>query len=274
MLNIPTLHGLWRKSETARLSEHTARLAKLQERLTATQAISETAPPESWRGFTDMNGFILIERRCKKTDYYKLSLDYEAKYGEAIGNIVKLQIQRNRAMDEAARRGEEFSDVYTPLIVLEKQKKARFRELSDKAWAMYKKCQVPSIDKKDCDEIINAVIIRAALDYENALSKRDAKAIKELETFASDNAKVFAIFQKIKTAHLMFKRDAHKDIFDIIDITRKIRSKNRYADVNTKTNPHRCPLCGNGVYIKRRVGDSFIVGCGGCSLTEPVRLRQ
>lgn len=210
----------------------------------------------------------------QKTDYYKLSLDYEAKYGEASGNIVKLQIRRNRAMDEAARRGEKFSDVYTPLIVLEKQKKARFRKLADETWQLYKNQQAPEIDRRDCDEIINALIIRAALDYENALSKRDASAIKELEMFASDNAKVFAIFQKIKAAQLMFRRDAHKDIFDIIDVTKKIRSKNKYADVNTRTNPHRCPLCGNGVYIKRRVGDNFIVGCGGCSLTEPVRLRQ
>lgn len=206
-------------------------------------------------------------------DYMRLSLDYEAKYGDAIGKIVKLQHQRNRAMDEAARKGEEFNNVYTPLILSERKKKNLYRELADNAWKIYRELQAPPLDRKDCDELLNAVIIRAALDYEDALSKRNDKAIRELEIFASDNAKVYVIFQKIKTAHLMFKRDAHRDIFDIIDVTKKIRSKDRYADMNTKNNPHRCPLCGNGIYIKRRVGDNFIVGCGGCSLTESVRLR-
>ena len=206
-------------------------------------------------------------------NYLEQSLAYEAKYGAVSNRIHDLITKRRKAADEARRNGKEFCDVYTPLIMAYRKRKAEYRKQADEAFAKYKG-EHTEIDEDAVNDLLNEMIIRAALDYEMALSKGNDRVVYEIEQFAESAPKVKYIFDRIRSAQRDFKKVTRSNIISIIKTTDEFRDERKGSkEYSDKKNPNRCPLCGAGLYIKQRKnGGVFIVGCSGCSLTEVVKL--
>ena len=103
--------------------------------------------------------------------------------------------------------------------------------------------------------------------------------MNELHNFAERKAHMYTdadteeILDRIRERHKLFKDKAHDEIGGISRITEQFRKK-RDA-FSEKNNPHRCPLCGGGMYIRSKLkSNSYLVGCTGCNLTEVVTVYQ
>ena len=215
------------------------------------------------------------------TDFEK-SMYYEGQFGKCLNRAYYLQIARRKAAEKARESRKAFVDVYTPQLDRIKEEKKIYRKLSDAYYEKHKQLPI-EFDEDAVIRLANAIVERAALDYEAALCKGNSKVITEVETFAKDNAGFYTrtdverILARIRKAHKEFKQYAYDNIASIIETTDRInrKKKHNYVEFNDKCNHNRCPLCGMGLYIKKRYnGGGYLVACGGCSLTEAVTLKQ
>lgn len=208
------------------------------------------------------------------------SIYYEAQFGKCLNRAYRMQIARRKASETARENGKEFVDVYTPLLERIKQEKAIYRKLSDTYFAKHKQNPI-EFDEDGVINLANAIVERAAMDYEMALCKNNRKSLSEIETFAKDNAGFYTrtdverILARIRKAHEEFKQYAHENIAAIVKTTDEFKKHPFHAEFNDARNHNRCPLCGMGLFVKKRYnGGGYLVACGGCSLTEAVTLKQ
>ena len=205
------------------------------------------------------------------------SMILERAYGEMTNLIFEYKARAKQFIKAARENGEKepyhFRLVLDALDVVAKD----FRKRSDDAFREH--TRTTDMDEDGMMNLKNAVIERAALDYEAALCQKDEGAMNELHNFAERKAQMYTnadteeILNRIRERYKLFKDKAHEEISGIIQMTEQFRKK-RDA-FSEKNNPHRCPLCGGGMYIRSKLkSNSYLVGCTGCNLTEVVTVYQ
>lgn len=210
--------------------------------------------------------------------YMQISMMYEAEYGSVSSLIMRLLGERVKETELAMRERREPDPAYTEQIEWLKERKAKLRKLSDNAFEAHRRTH-NEFDSFGATELGNAILERAALDYENALCKKDERTKAEVERFANETAYLYtdldpnAILWRIREKHKEFVRLAHSRVRSIAEVTEKIRKQRRH-DFSSEENENRCPLCGGGMYIKHHLkSDLVLIGCTGCSLSEVVKYR-
>lgn len=204
------------------------------------------------------------------------SMILERAYGEVTNIIVeykaKIKAKRMECLENGEKEPFHLRMVLDSLENLAKE----YRKRSDE---YFLKSKSNELDQDGIENLANAIIERMALDYETALCEKDDGALNEIRNFAEKKAYRYTdldvedILTRISANHKKFKKKAHDDIVDIIDMTNKFR-RQKYA-FSEKNNPYRCPLCGGGMYVKSKLkSNSFLVGCTGCALTEVVTVRS
>ncbi len=205
------------------------------------------------------------------------SMILERAYGEVTNIIVEYKAKIKAKRIECLENGEK-EPFHLRMVLDSLQNLAMdYRKRSDEYFLKSKKNE--ELDPKGIENLANAIIERMALDYETAICEKDEGALNEIRNFAEKKANRYTdlnvdeILSRISSAHKRFKRKSHEEIVDIIEMTNKFR-KSKYA-FSEKNNPHRCPLCGGGMYVKSRLkSNSYLVGCTGCNLTEVVTIRS
>lgn len=204
------------------------------------------------------------------------SMIMERAAGE-IANIICLETSRAKKQVRAAKDAgepvpEHLQVVMDGLRGLQKE----FRQKSDEAFEEHKRSAETYDD--GLDNLANAIIERMALDFETAICNGDDGTINEIRNFAEKKANKYTnldiedVLSRIVAYHERFKRKAHNEIDDIVKVTNAFRSKRH--PFGEENNPHRCPLCGGGMYVKTKCKSNvYLVGCTGCNLTEVVTVR-
>jgi hypothetical protein len=204
------------------------------------------------------------------------SMILERAYGE-MTNVLHEYKARFAAAKKAALENGEKEPYHCRLVLDALDIVARdFRKRSDEAFAKHK--ATAEIDNTGAENLANGILARWAMDYETALSTDDEQALQELDFFAKKKAKLYTsldgedLIERIVSGHRRFKAKAHREIDDIIKVTDTFRRKrNAFSE---KNNPHRCPLCGGGMYVKTKYkNNSYLVCCSGCDLSEVVTKR-
>ena len=210
--------------------------------------------------------------------YFEISMYYEREYGIVSGQLTELQSKRSRYEEEARAQGKTPNQYYTEEIKKLKAQKNAFRKLSDDAFKEHKRTH-DVINTEGAIELANAILTKAAQDYEEAICEKNEKSKQEIEDFAEEHGYLYTeldvpgILSRIRTDQKRFAKKAHNDIFSIIETTNTLRRKR--LNMNDESNPHNCPLCGGKMFIKTRTKtDTYMVGCTGCMLTEVVTIRS
>ena len=182
--------------------------------------------------------------------------------------------RRNEA-NKGKRRPEDKDESFDLVINVINEARERFRSDSNQLWKQAEeRCR---LDDDGVENLLNAVIQRAALDYELALSNRGfPDSIREIEEFFRGDADVFTkadvsqVPKRIRMAHRQFVEIAHDHVKDIIKETSDNRKRNRDMLDNT----YRCPLCGGGMYEwGKAYNGRHQIRCTGCNLAESVKVK-
>lgn len=220
--------------------------------------------------------------RFKDDEYSKISdLEYSMIMERAYSELTTLIMQYKKRVKEQmqiARDNGETEPYHLRLVVDALQLIASdFRKRSDDSYKDHKK--TADEDETGCDNLKNAVIERMVMDYEHALVCGDEETIRECEEFAARRAHHYtdlnteSVLERVREGYAKFKPKAHDEIYGIIETTELMRKKR--DSFSERYNPHRCPLCGCGMYIKTKLkANSYLVGCSGCELTEVVTTRS
>lgn len=210
-------------------------------------------------------------------DLVNKSLEYERAYGKVSELLLRVREQRN--LDDRCSRiaGDNPDTSWETLIGELERTKKKFRSYSDELWAGAEK--KGAFQKDAIKDLLSAVVLRAANDYELAVSgEGNAEEMSRIEWFAQNDATGFTgiflpdVLKKIREAQPKFAQVAKENIKEIVDES-ELNRKNRKADMSQ--NKHRCPLCGGGLFTQTRRGSAYqVVCCSGCSLREVVPMPK
>lgn len=203
-------------------------------------------------------------------DYMQKSLVFERAWYMVNTVMRSIGAERKENTKEAARNGELPDESYNIVLADLRRIKKEYRKKSEELWNKAK--QISGVDDSVYDRLANAVIERAAIDYEIAISAGNAGRMAELESFArSDYADdltkcdVPAILQKIRYAWPGWKAYVTENAEDIAADTIELRRK-RTSNIEAKFK-YRCPFCGGGLNMYSRAvkneGRRFV--CSGCA---------
>lgn len=194
------------------------------------------------------------------------SLIYERAWTHMSGiiqSVTQMKRESDRERDAAGEeRDESFGVLLHGLTDLQKE----FSAESERLWNMAsKKSELYDWALRD---MLNAVIVTAAEDYEIALSGGQSRGeIMMIENFASIlGDQIVNIMDKIRKNHGLFVKAARRNAKAIIKETRQ----NRMRDIDMNQNTHKCPNCGGGMYAKKEHGVVRIC-CSRCQLFEIVK---
>ena len=210
-------------------------------------------------------------------DLVNKSLEYERAYGKVSDLLLWVREQRNLD-DRCSRISGDDSDASWGILIKELERlKGKYRHYSDELWAGAEK--KGAFQKDAIKDLLSAVVLRAANDYELAVSgEGNAEEMSRIEWFAQNDATGFTgiflpdVLKKIREAQPKFAQVARENIKEIVDES-ELNRKNRKADMSQ--NKHRCPLCGGGLFTQTRRGSAYqVVCCSGCSLREVVPMPK
>lgn len=210
-------------------------------------------------------------------DLIRKSMLYERAYGKVNEILKMLQEQRKVDRKYSKMAHEEPDDSYDLVYDELAKVRFRFRNFSDDLWCGAERKGL--FEKESVEELLSAVVLRAANDYEMAVSGgKNEKEMQRIEQFAEEDASGFTkipfseVLVKIRKAQPEFARIARDNAKEIIAETDANRRKRR-ADMSN--NKYRCPLCGGGLYSQSKRGMTYhIICCTGCSLREVVSVAK
>jgi len=215
--------------------------------------------------------------------YWDVSMFYEGEYGTVCNRIAYLNNERRKEINQAHKEGREPNPAYDEELAKLQKRKLKVRRLSDEAFLRHKELHRGEEEDDGWERLANAILHRASLDYEGAISKGDKKMKSDVERFARDSAHLYsrvdfeAVLWRIREKYEDFKKIAHREKYNIIETTERIRreSKKKFDYVNEELNPYRCPCCGGGLYAQTRLkSNTVLIKCSGCSLSEVVEVRS
>lgn len=144
----------------------------------------------------------------------------------------------------------------------------RFRNESDRLWRLADESTVKY--ERGYEDLFNAIVLRAAQDYEAKLCGCEDEANRKLLQMNPPECMLSQkLMRRIREGHKKFERVIKERGKDIVEETLAARKEKR----DLADNSVRCPLCGGGLYAfgKERGGVQQIK-CTGCSLFGWTRL--
>jgi len=211
---------------------------------------------------------------------FEASMHYERIFGYYSTLHNKVQEEYSKERRRAAAEGREPDTSYEERLKNIKEKKVQFRKLSDTAFLKHKMMH-PDIDEDGFDNLIIAIMQRAALDYGTALSEKDLVAQGELERFAAGYGQeltsidVTNLFEHIKFGYKRFCQIVVEHPLDIIAYNKEIASKREDGERRFQYKYH-CPICKGQITHHstgrqaKRVGTAF--RCNHCNFVREVML--
>ena len=191
------------------------------------------------------------------------------------GSLANEAAKRRNEANKGKRRPEDKDESFDLVINVINEARDRFRSDSNRLWKQAEeRCR---LDDEGVENLLNAVVQRAALDYELALSSRGfSDSIREIENFFRGDADVFTkadvtqVPKRIREARQRFVEIAHDHAGEIIEETKA----NRAARKDMCDNSIRCPLCGGGMYEwGKAYNGRHQIRCTGCNLAESVKVK-
>lgn len=189
-------------------------------------------------------------------DWMEKSLEYERLYSQTVIRIYKL---KGAGGDAEKKRLRQLANTY--------------RKLSDDAFLQHK--ATTDVCDDGIRNLANAVLEQAIHDYEVALCDNNSSEIYRIEMFMYGDGRNFTmldtgeLIDKVKVSHKRFKTKAHDEFDEILVTTVQLRDRGIWF--GDRRNKHRCPLCGGGMFVKKKVSNGrYIVGCTTCELVEYV----
>lgn len=208
---------------------------------------------------------------------FEESMAYERAYGE-IKRILLSVGQKINVL--VANNADERDIAHLRILTEEFGNLARkYRKKSDELFEQYKASNPPE-SQIGFENLANAIIKQACDDYEIALCNGYRKTLEEVREFARENSPhgmyssvdMVYLLQRIEKARKMFNRKVEENAADIYRVTGEL--KKRGAKMYLKDNPHRCPMCGGGLYSGKKRGNTFTVSCTGCYLTRSITINK
>ena len=191
----------------------------------------------------------------------KASLAYEKAY--TLADRAQRKASNGRAMDLEPGDGARF--FYDDLDELKK----KYRRGADVGWALVK-AQV-NVTDEPYENIANAIIERAVLDYEIALSNDDKIEQATIEKFAAGDF-CYALTKLDMTEQLAIVKSKATLFFKLIqknsrEISKESAALRRAGKPVAELSKYRCPLCGGHIYESARPRHKRKeYHCGGCAL--------
>lgn len=199
------------------------------------------------------------------------SMLYEAAYGEMGGIIESVRKKQIKNVEESLKNGEEPDAYYDMVLDALKNVRKEFRAKSDAAFAEHKK--KAEIVENGMINLVVAIGEQMAVDYEIALRSGKVREMIKIEECAEPVPSFKDVLARIRRNHKQFVKKANEEIVDIIEDTKEIKARRDHYGLSTPRNPHRCPLCGGGMYAKCELKPRrYLVCCTGCFLQEVVTL--
>lgn len=204
------------------------------------------------------------------------SLVYERAFSRISRIAYSFVHELNKAKTEAETTGVPMDESYQVVMDDLNALKKKYRARSDELWNTVDR--EADRDDNGFERLSNAILQNVAEDYETALcGSRSVNEIKRIEDFAKNGAEQFTeldfskVLQRIRRMQPKFVDYAEKHGPEIHSWTRESR-KNDYPS-NDRKNPHRCPLCGGGMYTYGKVDrGTAVVKCTGCCLFARVKV--
>lgn len=202
----------------------------------------------------------------KKTSWLmQESLIYERAYSRICRIIDELTEDKNRDAQMAKETGEAPDASYKVLFEILTDARKRIRDKSDELWLKTER----STDHYDSgyENLFNAIVIRAAQDYEEALcGMTNDRSIDMIEKFLPKR-----FTDPIRRAKPKFSKVVKEHGKEITDETMEKRKNGGDMRENTV----KCPLCGCGLYAwgSNQHGLQRIK-CTGCSLFDFANIKE
>ena len=187
------------------------------------------------------------------------SLVYERCYSR-ICQILNTTVSEKKADEEEKKSlGEPKDESFDILIGDLNALKDAYRDKADKIFAEAEKAS----DKFQFgyDNLFNAIALRAAQDYEEALCGEGSESEKRMiEMFLPEK-----ITGKIREAQPEFVKLAQKNVNTIVMETKRERKRKHTREGFELS--IRCPLCGGGMYAYNLQNNGlYKIKCTGCSM--------
>lgn len=205
----------------------------------------------------------------KGDELLKKSLVYERAKVRIEEAAQRVAHARKAHLEEIAATGEAFDESYDVAFQELTALKHRLGAKADEYWARMEACTEkfgPGLER-----LANAVLAKAAYDYETALCGGfvdNAAEIHLIEKFAEGRASIFTttdfpgILKKIRRVYsddwIPLVKSVHKELRD--------EGKPKYKI--------KCPLCGGGLYYVHCKGQSDTVRCTTCGLFYLVKEKK
>lgn len=179
---------------------------------------------------------------------YEISMRYERLYGHYASLHSKVQMEYSAEKKRAKEEHREPDNSYLDRLEEIKNKKRECRRMSDFYFLRHKAKHPMVYDENAMDNIVVAIMQRAALDYGTALSQKDLVAQAELERFAAGYAQELTnfdtsgIFEQLKVGYGRFCALVNKHALEILEDNKNITNRREDGERRFKYR-YTCPVC-------------------------------
>jgi hypothetical protein len=214
-----------------------------------------------------------------KVDYLSESIMYDAAANELHDFADRLRRESNAKADQYRAEGLEPPKYYDLLINDITNLRRKYLQESSKYFQRHKELET-EFDQGGVDNLMLAISVSWAEDYEKALCNKDDKREKRLETLWSEARYIVTdrIVKRIEKAQREFREVAHSKLDEIISDTNAERERvtafrQCRPDFTRPEMRNRCPCCGGGMYIAKKTNTNTIrVQCTNCFLYEDIKV--
>lgn len=200
--------------------------------------------------------------------YIEESLVYERAYSRVCRILNEVLEDKVRDADMSKETGEPVDTSYKILADALGDIRDRFRNESDRLWVLADKAAEKY--ERGYEDLYNAIVLRAAQDYEAKLCGYEDEANSKLLKMNPPECMLSQkLMRRIRDGHKKFEKVVSERGKEITEETLAARKEKRDLDENSV----RCPLCGGALYAYGKAhGGSQQIKCTGCSLFGWARL--
>lgn len=206
----------------------------------------------------------------------KNKLDNALIYERAVDRINDLIVLNNKARKKeearALKTGEEPDKSFGIVGYFLSNAKAEAKKVCDTYWKSVEK--TAAFDQQNVENLCNAVVKLAALDYEQAICRGGESGnttMREIERFSKNgDSDTFSavdfdsVIARIQKGYVKFNEIVKTKGPDIIAETRRMRSKGNDEFTSASI---KCPVCGRGLFhYGEPHGRTYHIKCSGCNM--------
>ncbi len=197
------------------------------------------------------------------------SLAYERAKARIETVMQEINAEKRKHYLDAALAHETPDSSYDLALEELRYAKNRLGAKSDELWTRMEECT--ELFGPGLERLANAVLKKAALDYEAALCGAffDNEAeMRLIEKFAAHGSEAYTTLNFSDVLGQIRRIHKEKFVPHCGKIVKELRAE------KTPKYRHSCDLCGGGLYYVRRKGGNDIIRCTSCELFYPVKKEK